>query len=109
MNQFYVSTSEVASFSVTPATTRTLVTMKLAAASVTKPFFKYEVCFSSPGSTFTNKYGAVIPAGQAGILPWCLNCLNPTGGPCVVLKWFDLYGNVYVKFSVPQNDPKGRI
>ncbi len=42
VNQFYVSTSEVASFSVTPATTRTLVTMKLAAASVTKPFFKYE-------------------------------------------------------------------
>ncbi len=32
VNQFYVSTSEVASFSVTPATTRTLVTMGLAAA-----------------------------------------------------------------------------
>ena len=46
---------------------------------------------------------------SAGILPWCMNCLKPSGGPCVVAKWFDLHGNVYVKFSVPAGDPRGKI
>ena len=68
VNRNYVATSETVTFDVTQATGRTLVTMKVAAASVTKLWFKYEVCFSSPNSTFVNKYGATIPAGQAGIL-----------------------------------------
>ena len=80
-----------------------------AAASVDRPFFKYEVCFSSPNSTFKNKYGRTIAAGDAGILPMCVNCLKPSGGPCVLLKWFDKDGNVYVKFSVPAGDPRGKI
>ncbi len=105
-NNYYVATSEVVSFSVTPATGRTTVTIKIDKSSVTKPFIKYEACFLSPGSAFTNKYGKPIAAGEAGILPWCINCLNPTGGPCVVAKWFDLHGNVYVRASIPAGDPR---
>ena len=79
VNRNYVATSETVTFDVTPATGRTTVTMKIAAASVTKLWFKYEVCFSSPNSTFVNKYGATIPAGQAGILPSCLfDCERPS-------------------------------
>ena len=109
VNNYYVATSETVSFQVTPAAGRTTITIKLAAASVDRPFFKYEVCFSSPNSTFKNKYGKTIAAGDAGILPLCVNCLKPTGGPCVLLKWFDKDGNVYVKFSVPSGDPRGKI
>jgi hypothetical protein len=109
VNHNYVSTSQAVTFDVTPAVGRTTITMKLAAASVTRPFYKYEVCFSSPNSTFVNKYGATIAAGQAGILPQCVNCDKPTGGPCLLLRWFDLRGNVYVKFSVPSGDPRGKI
>ena len=110
VNRNYVATSETVTFDVTQGTGRTLVTMKVAAASVTKLWFKYEVCFSSPNSTFVNKYGATIPAGQAGILPSCLfDCDRPSTGPCVLLKWFDLHGNVYVLFSVPAGDPRGRV
>lgn len=108
-NRNYVATSAPVTFNVTSATGRTTITMKLAKASVTKPWFKYEVCFSSPNSSFVNRYGATIAAGQAGILPSCLDCDHPTGGPCVLLKWFDLQGNVYVKFSVPAGDPRGKI
>jgi hypothetical protein len=108
-NGFYVGTSEVLTFSVTPATGRTTVVMKLARASVTKPVFKYEVCFESPDSEFVNKLGEQIGFGEAGILPWCSNILHPSGGPCVVLKWFDLHGNIYVKFSVPVGDPRGQF
>jgi hypothetical protein len=109
VNHNYVATSQAVTFDVTPAIGRTTITMKLAAASVTRLWFKYEVCFSSPNSTFVNKYGASIAPGQAGILPWCFNCDKPSGGPCVLLKWFDFHGNVYVKFSVPSGDPRGRI
>jgi hypothetical protein len=106
VNGFYVGTSEVLTFNVTPATGRTTVVMSV---DGTKPFWQYEVCFSSPGSSFVNKLGAPIAAGQPGILPWCANIFKPSGGPCVVLKWPDFHGNVFVKFSVPQGDPRGRI
>ena len=110
VNRNYVATSQTVSFDVTTGTGRTTIVMKLAAASVTKLFFKYEVCFKSPNSSFTNKYGAAIAAGQAGLLPLCLDhCDQPTGGPCVLFKWFDRYGNVYVKFSVPSGDPRAKM
>jgi hypothetical protein len=108
-NKYYVSTSEVVSWDVTSALGRTTVTIKLAAASVDKPVSKYEVCFSSANSTFVNKYGKTIAAGDAGILPWCVNCDKPSGGPCVVRKWSDHAGNVFVRFSVPSGDPRGKI
>ncbi len=109
MNHYYVGTSQVLTFGVTPAAGRKTVTIELAAASVTKPASKYEVCFSSPNTGFVNKYGATIAVGAAGILPTCKNCGKPSGGPCVVARWKDGAGNVFVKFSVPMADPKGRI
>lgn len=108
VNHNYVATSETVTWNVTPAAGRTAITIKVDHASVTKSFLKYEVCFSSPTSAFINKYGNPIAAGDAGILPWCINCDKPSGGPCVVAKWFDLHGNVYVKFSVPAGDPRGK-
>jgi hypothetical protein len=105
-NGFYVGTSEVLTFDVTPAAGRTTVVMSVVA---TKPFWAYEACFSSPASAFVNKLGVPIAAGQAGILPWCPNIFKPSGGPCVVLKWPDFHGKAFVKFSVPQGDPRGRI
>ena len=78
VNHNYVATSATVTFDVTPATGRTNVTLKIAAASVNKLWFQYEVCFSSPNSSFVNKYGAAIAPGQAGILPSCfLNCDRP--------------------------------
>jgi len=109
VNHYYVGTSEVLTFAVTPATGRKTVTIELAAASVAKPLFQYEVCFSSPNTSFVNKYGATIAAGAAGILPTCKNCGKPSGGPCVVKRWTDDAGDVFVQFSVPMADPKGRI
>ncbi len=108
VNHNYVATSETVTWNVTPAAGRTSVTIKLDAASVTKVFLKYEMCFSSPTSAFVNKYGNPIAAGDPGILPWCVNVFKPSGGPCVVAKWFDLHGNVYVKSSVPAGDPRGK-
>jgi hypothetical protein len=109
VNHYYVSTSQVLTFGLTPSAGRKTVTIGLAAASVTKPFHKYEVCFSSPNTSFINKYGATIAAGDPGILPTCKNCKQPTGGPCVLLRWKDRAGNVFVRFSVPMADPRGRI
>ena len=110
VNRNYLATSATVTFDVTPAIGRTLVTMKVAAASVNKLWFQYEVCFSSPNSAFVNKYGASIAPGQAGILPSCFfNCDRPSVGPCVLLKWFDLHGNVYVLFSVPAGDPRAKV
>jgi hypothetical protein len=109
VNRYYVATSEVLTFTVTPSAGRKEITMGLSAASVTKPASKYEVCFSTPNETFVNKYGATIAAGDPGILPTCKNCFKPSGGPCVVSRWKDQTGNVFVKFSVPMADPRGRI
>jgi hypothetical protein len=114
-NRYYVATSQVVSFDVTPATGRTVVTLELAAASVNRPYYRYQVCFSSPTSTFVNRYGATIAAGQPGLLPDCRDCddgrslPSASSGPCVVARWVDASGNVYVKFSVPVGDPRGKI
>lgn len=109
VNHYYVATSEVLTFTVTPSAGRKEITIGLTAASVTKPASKYDVCFSTPNETFVNKYGATIAAGDPGILPTCKNCFKPSGGPCVVSRWKDKTGNVFVKFSVPMADPRGRI
>ncbi len=108
-NHFYVATSEVLTFAVTPSSGRKTITIGLDAASVTKPASKYEVCFTTPNETFVNKYGNTIAPGDPGILPTCKNCSKPSGGPCVVSRWKDSAGNVFVKFSVPMADPRGRI
>lgn len=106
-NRFYKSSSEVLTFDVTSGAGRTMVTITLAASSVTKVAKKYEVCFSSPLSSFTNAYGAAIVAGQAGLLPGCPRKL--AGGPCVLSKERDRTGSIVVRFSVPSGDPRGKI
>ena len=106
VNRSYVSSSEVLTFDVTTGVGRTTVSVTLAAASVTKAPKKYEVCFSSPVSHFTNTYGASIAAGQAGLLPACPK--KPTDA-CVVSRDRDRNGNVVVKFSVPVGDPRAKI
>ena len=108
-NKFYEGSSQALTFSVTGGTSRTLIVMKLDKISVTKSFLKYDVCFSSPNSSFTNKFGKAIAAGDAGLLPFCLNPLRNRADPCVVLKWFDRQGNVLLKFSVPAGDPRAKI
>jgi hypothetical protein len=109
VNHYYVATSEVLTFGVTHSQGRKTITIGLAAAAVTKPASKYEVCFSTPNETFVNKYGYTIAPNDPGILPTCKNCSKPSGGPCVVSRWKDNAGNVFVKFSVPMADPRGHI
>ncbi len=109
VNHYYVATSEVLTFAVTPSQGRKTITIGLAAAAVTKPASKYEVCFSTPNESFVNKYGATIAPNDPGILPTCKNCSKPSGGPCVLSRSKDKAGNVFVTFSVPMADPRGHI
>jgi len=108
-NKYYEGTSKALTFNVTGGTGRTTITMTLDKASVTRSFLKYDVCFSSPNSAFTNKFGKAIAAGDAGLLPFCLNPLRNRADPCVILKWFNKQGDVLVRFSVPAGDPRGKI
>lgn len=116
-NRNYVSSSEPIVFDVTSGTGRTTVVLGLAAASVTRPYKKYDVCFSSPASAFKNKFGVQIAAGDAGLLPDCRrgdddhhHRNSSTGGsqaPCVEKRWKDPAGNVFIRFGVPPGDPRG--
>lgn len=105
-NHYYTSTSAPVTWDITTGTSRTEVTIRLAAASVNRPFNLYDVCFSSPTSSFRNRYNVKIKAGQSGLLKICPPRLDSE--PCVVDKWRD-GGDVLVKFSVPAGDPRGRI
>ena len=107
-NRFYASSSEVVTFDVTAGVGRTTVTITLGASSVTKVAKKYEVCFSSPASSFTNTYGVAIAAGQAGLLPACPRKLSGAP-PCVLSKDRARNGDIVVTFSVPTGDPRGKI
>jgi len=124
VNRHYRGSSEPIVFDVTQGTGRTVVTIGLAAATVTRSYKRYEVCFSSPLSSFQNKYGATIAAGDAGLLAKCpkhhdddddsvstadYEPLPVDAPPCVEKKWKDRDGNVFVRFSVPPGDPRGKI
>lgn len=117
-NGFYVATSEPFVFDVTQATGRTVVTIGLAAASVDRRTKAYQVCFSSPVSTFKNRAGATVAAGSAGLLPDCYpnddddrpkKPLAVDFQACTDSRWKDKAGNVFVRFSVPPGDPRGKI
>ncbi len=120
-DRFYVSTSQVLTFGLTPAVTSKTVTITLAKSSVIRSFNRYQVCFSSPTTGFTNRYGVAIPPGGAGLLPDCRGTdddpspadtstwsHSPTP-PCVLHRSKDRQGNVTVTFLVPPGDPRGQI
>lgn len=131
VNKSYQASSEPLLFDVTEGTGRTVVTVRIDAANVDRRLGHYRVCFASPVSTFINKYGATIAAGEAGVLPDCWEddddhhhadptaILVPEHGPrptlpvdhqaCVEKKWKDHDDNVYVRFSVPPGDPRAKI
>lgn len=123
INKHYQATSEPLLFNVTQATGRTVVTMKIAAGSVDRRYDRYQVCFSSPESTFKNRYGVRIGVDEAGVLPDCwwygfshrsqLRTRKPghvtNAQACVEKRWKDHAGNVYVRFSVPPGDPRAKI
>jgi hypothetical protein len=120
-NSFYTTTSQPILFNVTSGTGRTTVTIGLAAGSVNRSYKKYQVCFSSPASSFTNRFGVAVAAGEAGLLPDCSrnddhddhrglrSSLLGAQGPCVERRSKDAAGNVFVQFSVPAGDPRGAV
>jgi hypothetical protein len=65
---------------------------------------KYQVCFSSPTSTFTSRTGDKVGLGEAGLLKDCVD-VNPAKVPCVVDR-FKENGNVVVIFTAPPGDPR---
>lgn len=131
INKYYQATSESLLFDVTDGTGRTVVTVRIDAADVDRRLGRYRVCFSSPVSTFVNKYGHTIAPGEAGILPDCWDddddhhdatavvIAHDDDEPrpplpldhqaCLEKKWKDRAGNVYVRFSVPPGDPRAKI
>lgn len=129
INRYYQASSEPLLFDVTEGTGRTVVTVRIDADDVDRWLGRYQVCFSSPVSTFTNKYGAEIGPGEAGILPHCWWTadehrepgavrLDHDGPPpplpvdhqaCLEKRWKDVDGNVFVRFSVPPGDPRAKI
>jgi hypothetical protein len=129
VNRYYKATSEPLLFDVTDGTGRTVVTVRIDAEDADRRVGKYRVCFSSPVSTFKNKYGITIAPGEAGILPDCWDHDDDDRDPhavviahdgwrpplpldhqaCLEKKWRDRAGNVYVRFSVPPGDPRAKI
>ena len=108
-NHFYQSISSPLTWDITPANGRTEITIRLAAADVTRSYNLYDVCFSSPVSSFRNRYNEKIAAGEAGLLKTCPARLDKQDSdPCVVDKWRE-NGDVLIKFSVPAGGPRGRI
>jgi hypothetical protein len=108
-NGYYVDSSAAVTFDVTPTTNRTVITIRLDAADVTRPYNLYDVCFSAPSYGFRNRYNVRIDPGKAGLLKICPPRLDKQNAdPCVVDKWRE-NGDVFIKFSVPPGDPRGRI
>ena len=84
--------------------------MKLAAASVTKLVVQVRRLLQLAELDLREQVRRAIAAGEAGLLPSCIfNRDRPRGEPCVLLKWFDRQGNVFVLFSVPAGDPRGKV
>ena len=125
-NRFYQATSQPLLFDVTQATGRVVVTVRIDAASVDRKVSRYQVCFSSPVSTFVSRYGTTVAPGVAGILPDCWRDDDddddhhhtsrsapkplPVGSQaCTETRWKDSAGNVFVRFSVPPGDPRAKI
>lgn len=107
-NRFYQTTVDAVTFNVQGSTKRTVVTIILDASVVDRSHPLYEVCFSSPESTFHNKWGESIRKGEDGILHTCRGASEEWAGePCLVSKESRPNGDIAVTFSVPPGDPRG--
>lgn len=107
-NRHYQATNEAVTFNVQGSSKRTFVTIILDASVVDRSHPLYEVCFSSPESSFHNKWDALIRAGEDGILHTCRGSSHEWAGePCVISKASRSNGDVAVTFSVPPGDPRG--
>ena len=60
-------------FDVVGSTTTQLVTITIAASSVTHPADLYQACFSSPTTGFINRFGVGDRSRRSGLLPDCDN------------------------------------
>jgi hypothetical protein len=111
INHFYPRTSQVLTFDVVGSTTTQLVTITIAASSVTQAADLYQVCFSSPATSFINRFGVGIAPGEAGLLPDCDNGAGypESPPPCVKLRDLDYDGNLSVTFETAEADPKGHV
>jgi hypothetical protein len=99
----YAESSEIVNFLVTEADGRT--TVRITLDDPGKPSNKFEVCFSSPESSFTDKSGATVGPGDAGLLPDCPATIGEDTGTCVVDK-FRSSGDQVVIISVRPGDPR---
>ena len=68
---------------------------------------KYQVCFSSPDSSFVSRSGQNVAKGEAGLLKDCAD-VNPANKPCVVDR-FKENGAVVVIITVPPGDPRIKL
>ena len=68
---------------------------------------KYQVCFSSPDSSFVSRSGQNVAKGDAGLLKDCAD-VNPANKPCVVDR-FKENGAVVVIITVPPGDPRIKL
>jgi hypothetical protein len=108
-NDFYEDTTPIVTWNVTQANSRTVITIRLDASRVDRPYNLYDVCFSAPSYGFRNRFNVRIEPGEAGLLKICPPRLDKQNAdPCVVDKWRE-NGDVLIKFSVPPGDPRGRI
>jgi hypothetical protein len=119
----YTETSAAATFDVSGSTTRT--TVRFTVPYTGREASTYQVCFSSPESSFTDRAGDPVAKGASGLLRDCHRGYHRdsagrsagTSGaghvpvdadPCVVSRTVK-DDKVVVTFSVPPGDPRAKI
>lgn len=119
----YTETSASAVFDVSGSTTRTTVRFTVPYAG--RAASTYQVCFSSPESSFTDRSGDAVAKGASGLLRDChrthhrgeakRSITRSTFGhvpvdadPCVESR-FRKDDQIMVIFSVPPGDPRAKI
>jgi hypothetical protein len=119
----YAETSASATFDVSGSTTRT--TIRITVPYTGREASTYQVCFSSPESTFTDRSGDQVAKGASGLLRDCprgyhkddarrsagtstFGQVPVDADPCVVSR-SRKDDRIVVVFSVPPGDPRVKI
>jgi len=119
----YTETSASATFDVAGSTTRTTVRFTVPYAG--RAASTYQVCFTSPESSFTDRAGDPVARGASGLLRDCHRGSHRDGAvrtagkstfgaipvdadPCVVSRSLK-DDAIVVTFSVPPGDPRAKI